>query len=312
MCCNHPRRSIDGRQVRPGPGMRRYRYPIKVRVSETGSPSYGAGGIRVSSDDRVRDWETAAGAAGRDILCQRRGFTFAAGLRPFFSNLMGSTKVVSRGGEGTYLALNGHLRIPNQNTLWEFYSTLRLWDRVSVNLHYVPWNWGGPGHVPTDGNFAGVLLQANDAIHADLAITQLVLGGDYDVSFGRDIVFGPNGDLHIIKWKQRVAKDQGEAADFSQTMIQPAVGAHARYDPSNTGYFSWFKPYIEGRFSWMSFNGLGLATWDMGAGIAPPVSMNVDAGIKLGYKQWKIDGNRGRLFADVAVEGPYLDFSLRF
>jgi hypothetical protein len=62
----------------------------------------------------------------------------------------------------------------------------------------------------------------------------------------------------------------------------------------------------------MSFNGLGLSTWDIGAGIAPPVSKNVDAGIKLGYKQWKLDGNRGRLFADVGVEGLYLDLSLQF
>lgn len=290
----------------------KYRYPIKVRVSETDPPSHGMRGIRVTSRDNVRDWEMAAGAARGEILCPRRGFTFAAGMRPFFSNLMGSTKVVSRGGEGTFLALGGHLRIPSQNTLWEFYSTLRLWDKVSVNLQYLPWHWGGTGHVSADGNFGGVLLHANDPIHAELGITQFVLGADYDVSFGRDIVFGPNGDLHIIKWMQRVARDTGEAADFSQTMIQPAIGAHVRYDPSNTGYFSWFKPYVEGRFSWMSFNGLGLSTWDMAAGIAPPVSRNVDAGIKLGYKQWKIDGNRGRLFADVAVEGPYLDFSLRF
>lgn len=62
----------------------------------------------------------------------------------------------------------------------------------------------------------------------------------------------------------------------------------------------------------MNFDGLGLSTWDMAAGIAPPVSRNVDAGIKLGYKQWKLEGNRNRLFADIAVEGPYLDLSLQF
>jgi hypothetical protein len=290
----------------------RYRYPIKVRVSGADSPSHGMGGIRISSRNSGGDWGVAAGASRSEILCPRRGFTFAAGMRPFFSNLGGTTKVVSRGGEGTFLSLNGHLRIPSQNTLWEFYSTLRMWDKVSVRLEYVPWNWGGPGHVPTDGNFDGLLLQTNDAIHADLNITQFVLGADYDVSFGRDLIFGPNADLHLIKWKQRVARDGGATADFSQTMIQPAIGAHVRYDPTNTGYFSWFKPYLEGRFSWMSFSGLGLSTWDMAAGVAPPVSRNVDTGIKLGYKQWKIDGNRGRLFSDVSVEGPYMDFSLRF
>ena len=62
----------------------------------------------------------------------------------------------------------------------------------------------------------------------------------------------------------------------------------------------------------MSFAGLGLSTWDVGAGIAPPVSRNVDAGIKAGYKQWRLDGNRGRLFTDVSVEGLYLDFALQF
>jgi len=41
-------------------------------------------------------------------------------------------------------------------------------------------------------------------------------------------------------------------------------------------------------------------------------ALRMDAGIKLGYKQWKLDGNRGRLFADVGVEGLYLDLSLQF
>lgn len=289
-----------------------YRYPIKVRVSGTNSRDAGEGGSRLSRRFAGRDWDTAAGAARAQILCPRRGYSFALGMRPFFTNLSGSTRVTSRGGEGTYLNLTGHLRIPSQNTIWEFYSTMRLWDKVSVNLQYVPWFWGGPGHIPTDGNFAGLLLTPNDSIQADLSITQFVLGADYDVSFGRDVMFGPNGDLYIIKWKQRVAKDMGEAADYAQTILQPAIGAHVRYDPSNTGYFSWFKPYVEARFGWMSFYGLGLSTWDMGAGVAPPVSRNVDAGIKLGYKQWKLDGNRTRLFTDVAVEGPYLDFALRF
>ncbi|HMK35960.1 MAG TPA: hypothetical protein VK463_12880, partial [Desulfomonilaceae bacterium] len=100
--------------------------------------------------------------------------------------------------------------------------------------------------------------------------------------------------------------------DFTQTILQPTIGAHIRYEPANTGYFSWFKPYMEGRFSWMSFAGLGLSTWDVAAGVAPPVSRNVDAGIKIGYKQWKLDGNRGRLYPDMGVEGVYLDFSLLF
>ncbi|MEW6138628.1 MAG: hypothetical protein AB1733_10380 [Thermodesulfobacteriota bacterium] len=288
-----------------------YRYPIKVRVSGMDGAHSTVGPTRMSSNG-PEDWGVAAGASRSEILCPRRGFSFGIGMRPFFSNLSGSTKVVSKGGEGTYLNLGGHLRIPTENTLWEFYSVLRLWDKVSVNLEYVPWYWSGPGHAGTDGNFAGLLLHLNDPIHSDLEVTRFVLGADYDVAFGRDVVFGPNADMNVIKWRQRVGKDMGEAADFTQTIIQPSIGAHIRYEPSSTGYFSWFKPYLEGRFTWMSFYGLGLATWDMGAGAAPPVSRNVDAGVKLGYKQWKLDGNRGRLFADVTVEGPYLDFALRF
>jgi hypothetical protein len=145
-----------------------------------------------------------------------------------------------------------------------------------------------------------------------LSITSLVLGGEYDVSFSRDLVFGPNADLHIIKWQQRVASDMGQSGEFSQTMLQPAIGAHVRYEPENTGYFSWFKPYLGGRFSWMSFNSLGLSEWDAFAGIAPPLSRNVDSGFKLGYKQWRLEGSARRLFADVGVEGFYLDFALHF
>ncbi len=62
----------------------------------------------------------------------------------------------------------------------------------------------------------------------------------------------------------------------------------------------------------MSVSGLGLSTWDLGLGVAPPLSRNVDAGVKLGYQQWKLDGNRGRLYVDVDVEGFFLDMSLRF
>lgn len=289
-----------------------YRYPIKVRVSGMSTAAHVPSDVAICSRHAPDDWGVAAGQARSEILCPRRGYSFAVGMRPFFSNLSGSTKVVSKGGEGTYLNLGGHLRIPTENTLWEFYSTLRLWDKIVVNLEYVPWYWTGPGHSGAEGNFAGLLLHLNDSIQSDLEITQYVLGGDYDVAFGREVVFGPNADLRVIKWRQRVGKDTGESADHSQTILEPSIGAHIRYEPSNTGYFSWFKPYLEGRFSWMSFYGLGLSTWDMGAGVAPPVSRNVDAGLRLGYKQWKLDGNRSRLFVDVTVEGPYLDFALRF
>jgi len=233
-------------------------------------------------------------------------------MRPFFSDFTGSVKALSKGGEGTYLNLHGHLRLPYDKTQWEFYSYLKMWDKITVRLDYTPWNWSGPGHAGTDGNFAGLLLARDDPINSTLNVTTFGLGADYDVSFGRDLVFGPNGALHIIKWTQRVKTMDGESGDFAQTMLQPAIGAHARYEPSNTGYFSWFKPYLEGRFSWMSFNGLGLSTWDMAVGVAPPVSRNVDAGIQVGYKQWKLDGNRRRLFLDMGVEGLFMDFSLRF
>lgn len=139
-----------------------------------------------------------------------------------------------------------------------------------------------------------------------------MIGADYDVAFGRDLTFGPNGDLYVIKWSQRVGKDMGESVDFNQTIIQPAIGAHLKYEPTNTGYFSWFKPFMEGKFNWMSFGSLGTSSWDLGAGVAPPVSRNVDAGFKVGYKQWRLDGNRNRLFTDIGVEGVYLDFSLQF
>ena len=181
-------------------------------------------------------------------------------------SLTGSTKVVSRGGEGTFLNLYGHLRIPTDVTLWEFYSHLKVWDKIDLRLDYTPWYWGGPGHVSGEGNFAGLLLKKDDAIQSELSITSFIIGADYDVSFSRDLIFGPNADLHLMKWVQRVSKDGAAGVDFSQTMIQPAIGAHVRYQPTNTGYFSWFKPYLEGRFSWMSLAGLGLSTWDAGAG----------------------------------------------
>ncbi|MDQ1238694.1 MAG: hypothetical protein QG577_879 [Thermodesulfobacteriota bacterium] len=288
------------------------RYPAKVRAHSGNVIDSGYQGARLGSSNSQRDWEAAAGRSRAEILCPKRGYAFALGMRPVLSTVTGTAKVVSRGGEGTYLNLHGHLRLPAEKTLWEFYSHLKLWDKVAARLEYAPWKWTGSGHIPSDGNLAGLLLRKDDAIQSDLAITSLILGADYEVSFGRNVVFGPNGDLHIIKWTQRVTKGNGDAMDFSQTLLQPAIGGHLRYEPENTGYFSWFKPYVEMRFSWMSFDGLGLSTWDMAAGVAPPVSRNVDAGFKLGYKQWKLEGNRNRLYSDVAVEGPYLDFALHF
>ena len=96
------------------------------------------------------------------------------------------------------------------------------------------------------------------------------------------------------------------------TLLQPDIGAHVRYEPLNTGYFSWFSPYLEGRLSWMSFSGLALSTWDFGLGVAPPLSRNVDGGVKFGYRQWKLDGIRRLLLVDMGVEGIYVDFNLRF
>lgn len=289
-----------------------YKQPSKVRTSAGNTEDLGSGRFGMASQSAQDNWNVAAGRARTEILCPRRGYSFSLGMRPFFSSLIGSTKVLSRGGEGDFMSLHGHLRLPSEKTLWEFYSHLKMWDKITARVEYVPWKWTGTGHIPSDGNFAGLLLRRDDAIHSDLNITSLILGADYEVSFGREVVFGPNADLYILKWSQRVTKSNGDAMDFSQTLLQPTIGGHVRYEPSSTGYFSWFKPFVEARFSWMSFDGLGLSTWDMAAGIAPPVSRNVDAGIRLGYKQWKLEGSRNRLFADIAVEGPYLDFSFQF
>ncbi len=289
-----------------------YRYPVKVKVSGFGSSDSRVAGIGSRFPHADADWDVAAGQPRREILCPRRGYSVALGMRPFFASLIGSSKVLSKGAEGGWLNFQGQLRIPSDKTQWEFYANLDMWDKIGLRLEYLPWSWGGSGHIPTDGNFGGLLLKKDDGINSDLNITSFLIGADYEVAFGRDLIFGPNADLYVTKWSQSVTKDTGEGLDFSQTILQPAIGAHVRYEPTNTGYFSWFKPAIEGRFSWMSFNGLGLSTWDLGAGIAPPVSRNVDAGIKVGYKQWKLDGSRGRLFADVDVEGLYLDLSLQF
>ena len=292
-------------------GDRRYPFPIKVRVSSDGARELGVGGVGMASRG-ASDWASPAGASRMEILCARRGFAFALGMRPFFSELSGSVKAVSKGGEGTYLNLHGHLRLPKEKTMWEFYTRLKMWNKVTVGLDYMPWNWSGPGHSGVDGNFAGLLLTRDESMASSLSISSFKLGADYDVSFGRDLTFGPNGEFYIIKWDQRVRSHSGDSGDFAQTMLQPAIGGHMRFEPSNTGYFSWFKPSMDARFSWMSFNGLGLSTWDMGVGIAPPVSRNVDAGFKVGYKQWKLDGVRRRLTVDMGVEGIYLDFGLFF
>jgi hypothetical protein len=291
---------------------RDYRFPLKVRTSEMDAVGPNLTEHRSPFRGGQSDWDSAAGQARRPILCPRRGYTLALGMRPYFASLAGTTRVVSAGGEGTYLNLTGHLRLPPDKTQWEFYSYIRMWDRVTLRLEYNPWNWNGSGHSATDGNFRGLLIRKEDDISTDLSITSIVVGGHYDVALGRDLFFGPNADLYVMKWSERVAKVNGEAVDFAQTILQPAIGAHAHYEPLYTGYFSYFKPYVEGRFSWMSFGSLGLSTWDVSAGISPPVSRNVDAGFKIGYKQWKMEGNRNRLFVDVGVEGPYLDFSLQF
>jgi hypothetical protein len=291
---------------------RKFQLPLKVRFPDKGATELGVSPFRASPDTGTNDWNVAAGQSRREILCPKRGYAMSAGTRPFFSNLTGAVKALSKSGEGNYLSLQGHLRLPADVTMWELYTHVRTWDKVTWRVEYTPWTWNGTGHVPTDGNFAGLLLLTNDAVDTQLNLTSFVIGADYDVSFGKDLVFGPNGDFHAIKWSQRVAKGAADGVDFSQSLLQPAIGAHVRYEPSNTGYFSWFKPSIEGRFSWMNFSGLGLSTWDVAACVAPPLSKNVDAGIRAGYKQWRLDGSRSRLFVDVGVEGFYLDFSLRF
>ncbi len=290
----------------------RYGYPVKVRNLGARAAHGDLGGIGYDSRAGVSDWSYAAGASRTAILCPKRGYSFELGMRPFFSYLTGSVKALSKGGEGSFLNLRGHLRIPEDKTLWEFYSNLRLWDKVTVRIEYMPWHWGGSGHAGTDGNFAGLLITQNDSLTTDLHITILSAGADYDVSFGRDLVFGPNADLFIIKWTQHVANDIVGSVDFDQTVIQPTIGGHIRYEPTNTGYFSWFKPYLEGRFGWMSFDGLSVYHWNMATGVAPPLSKNVDAGVRVGYKSWKMDGNRRLLYTDVGIEGLYFDFGLRF
>jgi hypothetical protein len=187
-----------------------------------------------------------------------------------------------------------------------------MWDKMTFGLDYVPWHWGAGGHAGQDGNFAGVLYALNESIESNLNITSFVMRADYDVSFNDDLIFGPNADFHIIRWGQSLRNSGGEAVEFSQTMLQPTIGLHLKYHPTNTGYFSWFKPSLKTRISWMSFAGLATYTWDLGAVVAPPISENVDFGLGLGYKQWKIDGVRSLLTADVTVEGLYFDFQFRF
>jgi hypothetical protein len=291
---------------------RKVQLPEKIRFPQRGASEAGIGPIRASTGSIGGDWGVPAGQAQREILCPKRGFAMAIGARPFFSSLVGSVKALSRGGEGTYVNLHGHLRLPSDVTQWELYAHMRTWDKVMWRVEYQPWSWSGAGHTPAEGNFAGLLLLANDPVDTQLNISTVMFGADYDVTFGRDLIFGPNGDFHVIKWSERIAKGAFDGADFSHTILQPAIGAHVRYEPTNTGYFSWFKPSLEGRFSWMNVAAMGLSTWDVALAFAPPLSRNVDAGIRAGYKQWKLDGSRSRLFVDVGVEGFYLDFSLRF
>lgn len=290
----------------------KFRFPMKVRVPKASVTDMGIGGIGVASSSVSSDWHSAAGAPAAEILCPKRGYDFALGMRPFFSTLTGSVKAASTGGEGTFLNLHGHLRLPSERTQWELYGHLKLWDKVSVMMEYLPWSWSGPGHMGVDGNFAGLLIKRDTPIMTTLDLTTFRVSADYDVSFGKDLCFGPNGEFNVIKWNQRVVTGDGDSGDFAKTILQPAIGAHVRYDPKNTGYFSWFKPYMEGRFSWMNLDGLGYSIMDLGAGVAPPVSRNVDGGVKLGYKTWRLDGTRKRILTDVGVEGMYMDFSLRF
>ncbi len=88
------------------------------------------------------------------------------------------------------------------------------------------------------------------------------------MAFGRDLTFGPNADLNIIKWSQAVVKQPGIEGDgfFSD---YPSAGHWSSHQirAYQHGYFSWFKPLMEGRFSWMSLTGLALSTWDFGAGV---------------------------------------------
>ena len=289
-----------------------YRYPIKVKVSGSNLSRPGTEELGGICSNPSGDWEYVAGASRRQILCPRRGFDFMVGLRPFFSNLSGMVKAVSKGGEGTPANLRGHLRIPNSSTLWELHADLHMWDKITFGLAYVPWHWGGTGHAGQDGNFAGVLYALNELIDSNLNITSFIMRADYDVSFNNDLIFGPNADFQVIRWNQSLRNSGGDAADFSQTILQPTIGLHLKYQPTNTGYFSWFKPALKTRISWMNFAGLGTYTWDLGAVVSPPISDNVDFGCGLGYKQWKIDGVRSLLTADVSVEGVYFDLQLRF
>ncbi|HMK36694.1 MAG TPA: hypothetical protein VK463_16590, partial [Desulfomonilaceae bacterium] len=188
-----------------------YRFPIKVRVSDTDVSDTRTRSAGIAGRDTGPEWDVAAGQAKREILCPKRGFTLDLGMRPFFSNLSGPVKVASKAGEGTYLSLVGHLRLPADRTLWEFYSHVRMWDKITGRLEYLPWIWTGGGHTPGDGNFGGLLLKKDDSISTDLSITSIVVGADYDVSFGRDLLFGPNADLWVIKWSERVAKTAGES-----------------------------------------------------------------------------------------------------
>jgi hypothetical protein len=288
------------------------RFAPKSRSSHSGASEAIVSPFSGLSQARIGDWDVPAGQARREVLCPVRGYTMAVGVRPFFSDLAGSVKALSKGGEGTYLNLRGHLRLPYDGIMWELYTHVRTWDKVEWRIEYLPWSWSGIGHMPTEGNFSGILFAPNDPVDSRLDISTFKIGADYDVSFSREVVFGPHVDLHLIKWAQRVSKGGTEATDFSQTIIQPTIGAHIRYEPTNTGYFSWFKPYVDGRFNWLSFSGLSLSTWDVGLAVAPPLSRNVDGGVKLGYKQWKMEGNRSRLYVDAGVEGFFLDLSLRF
>ena len=163
-------------------GDTRYRHPTKVRGSAFGSAGpMDAGGPRFAGLDTEYDWGAAAGASRREIFCRKRGYSFAVGMVPFFSSMTGAVRVSSKGGEGTFMHLNGHLRLPSDNTFWEFYTNLRMWDKVTVRFNYRPWNWSGTGHASADGNFAGLAISRFDPINSDLNVASFELGADYDV-----------------------------------------------------------------------------------------------------------------------------------
>ena len=157
----------------------------------------------------------------------------------------------------------------------------------------------GTGNTTTNKSWDGIPIDAG-GVNTDIDLSHTELGLYYELwDTGFDFDLGVN-----VKFFDGTVKLQDSSSNTANTSFNETV-------PMLYGHFGVPLPVgfsIQGDISWISYDSNTFSDYLISVGW----TSNYMIGVELGYRKMAVDYSDGDEYADVTIDGPYLNATLKF